>query len=135
MALQAETTRVTRSAPSPVVVVVDQDPAVRSSLKFSLELEGFSVRVYGNAADFLDAGVDEADCLVIEQRVPAMSGMELIAKLRAQNIATPAVLTVNQPNLAVSACAEKAHVPIVEKPFFGNALVDKIRQVCRPKSD
>lgn len=134
MALQAQTTRTTRSAPSPVVVVVDQDAAVRSSLKFSLELEGFSVRVYGNAADFLDAGLDEADCLVIEQRVPAMTGMELISKLRAQNIATPAVLIVSQPNLAVSASAEKAHVPIVEKPFLGNALVDKIRQVCGSKA-
>jgi two-component system, LuxR family, response regulator FixJ len=135
MALQAETPRIMRSAPPPVVVVVDQDAAVRSSLKFSLELEGFSVRVYGNAADFLDARLEEADCLVIEQRVPAMTGIELIGKLRARNIATPAVLMVSQPNLAVSACAEKAHVPIVEKPFLGNALVDKIRQVCRPKTD
>jgi two-component system, LuxR family, response regulator FixJ len=133
--LQAQVTRARHSAPSPVVVVVDQDAAVRSSLKFSLELEGFSMRAYGNAADFLDARLDDADCLVIDQRVPAMSGIELIGKLRAQNIATPAVLIVSQPNLAVSASAEKAHVPIVEKPFLGNALVDKIRQVCGTKAD
>jgi two-component system, LuxR family, response regulator FixJ len=131
--VQAEVTRTLPAAPLPIVVVVDDDPAVCSSLKFSLELEGFSVRAYGSATELFKAGLDDADCLVIDQRMPAMSGMELIAKLRAQNISTPAVLIVSQPNAAVTARAAKAGVPIVEKPFLGNALLEKIRQACDAK--
>jgi two-component system, LuxR family, response regulator FixJ len=133
--VQAEVTRTLPAAPPPIVIVVDDDPAVCSSLKFSLELEGFSVRAYGSAAEFLKVGPGGADCLLIDQRMPAMSGMELIAKLRAQNISTPVVLIVSESNSAVSARAAQAGVPIVEKPFLGNALVDRIRQACRPKAE
>jgi two-component system response regulator FixJ len=116
---------------SPVVVIVDDDPAVCSSLKFSLELEGFVVRAYGNAAEFL--GADDfqgCDCLVVDQRMPGMSGMELIAKLRTLEVRTPAILLISQPNPAVAARAAKAAVPIVEKPLFGNALLERIREAC-----
>ena len=85
---------------SPVVVIVDNDPAVCSSLKFSLELEGFMVRAYGNAAEFLNADDWACDCLVVDQRMPGMSGMELIAKLRTLEVRTPAILLISQPNLA-----------------------------------
>lgn len=129
--MQAEVARTLPAARLPIVVVVDDDPAVCSSLKFSLELEGFSVRAYGSGDEFLKAGATGADCLVIDQRMPMMSGMELIAKLRGQNISTPGVLMVSQPNTAVAARAAKAGVPIVEKPFLGNALFDSIRQACR----
>jgi len=133
--LQTDATRALSAVPLPIVAVVDDDPAVCSSLKFSLELEGFSVRLYSGAAEFLAAGAADADCLVIDQRMPAMSGMELIAKLRAQNISTPAVLIVSQPNAAVAARAAKAGVPIVEKPFLGNSLLDKIRKACELKAE
>lgn len=126
--MQAEVIRTVPAVPLPIVVVVDDDPAVCNSLKFSLELEGFSVCAYRSAADYLKAGPPEADCLVIDQRMPTMSGMELITKLRGQNISTPAVLIVSQPNAAVTARAAKAGIAIVEKPFLGNALLDKIRQ-------
>jgi len=132
--LQTEVTRVLPAARLPIVVVVDDDPAVCNSLKFSLELEGFSVRAYASAAEFLKAGMNDADCLVIDQRMPTMSGMELITKLRAQNISTPAVLIVSEPNAAITARAAKVGVPIVEKPFLGNALLDKIRQACEAKA-
>ena len=132
--MQTEVTRVLPAARLPIVVVVDDDPAVCNSLKFSLELEGFLVRAYGSAAELLKASPADADCLVIDQRMPAMSGMELIAKLRGQNIATPAVLIVSQPSAAVTARAAKAGIPIVEKPFLGNALLDKIRHACETKA-
>lgn len=116
---------------SPVVAIVDDDPAVCGSLKFSLELEGFVVRVYGNAAEFLNADdIQACDCLVIDQRMPGMSGMELITRLRTLEVRTPAILLVSQPNLAVAARAAKAAVPIVEKPLLGNALLERIREAC-----
>jgi two-component system, LuxR family, response regulator FixJ len=116
----------------PLVAVVDDDPAVCGSLKFSLELEGFEVRVYRNAVEFLQPGdLSVFDCLVIDQRMPGMSGMELIKQLRNRKIATPAILIISHPNAALSARAKLASVPIVEKPFLGNALVEKIREVCQ----
>jgi FixJ family two-component response regulator len=115
---------------SPVVVIVDDDVAVCSSLKFSLELEGFVVRAYGNADEFLNADDSASDCLVVDQRMPGMSGLELIAKLRTLEVRTPAILLISQPNPAVAARAAKAAVPIVEKPLFGNALLERIREAC-----
>ena len=116
----------------PVVVIVDDDPAVCSSLKFSLELEGFAVRAYGSAAELLQAGsLNDCDCFVIDQRMPVMSGMELIGKLRARGVLTPAILIISDPNPALSARAVAADIPIVEKPLLGNALVDRIREACQ----
>jgi FixJ family two-component response regulator len=118
-------------AKDPVVVVVDDDPAVCGSLKFSLELEGFSVRTFRNGADLLQEGnLEDCSCFVVDQRMPGMSGMELIAKLRERKVATPAILIISQPSDALSMRAAKAAVPIVEKPFLSNMLIDKIREAC-----
>jgi FixJ family two-component response regulator len=116
----------------PVVIVVDDDPAVCNSLKFSLELEGFAVRAYHSAKELLDSDdFGDCRCFVVDQRMPAMSGMELIAKLRQRNVTTPAILILSHPNPALNARAAIAEVPIVEKPLLGNALVDRIREACQ----
>jgi len=118
--------------PPPLIAVVDDDPAVCNSLKFSLELEGFEVRTFARGADVLRAlEVGNCDCFVIDQRMPDLSGLELIDKLRDRHIAAPAILIISEPSAALSARAAKAKVPIVEKPFLGNALLDCIHQVCR----
>jgi two-component system, LuxR family, response regulator FixJ len=123
------TTSETKSPP--LVIVVDDDPAVCGSLKFSLELEGFSVRTYGSGSDLLHADdFETCKCFVIDQRMPAMTGMELIAKLRDQRILTPAILIISHPSAALSARAATAGVPIVEKPLLGNTLLDRIREAC-----
>lgn len=116
----------------PTVAIVDDDPAVCGSLKFSLELEGYAVRTYADAAEFLHAGdFASCDCFVIDQRMPGMTGMELIANLRDRKVQTPAILLISHPNAAVSARATKAGVAVVEKPLLGNMLVDRIREVCQ----
>jgi FixJ family two-component response regulator len=58
-----------------------------------------------------------------------MSGLDLIAALRERNISTPAILITSHPSLSLRERANKAHIPIVEKPLLGNALLDKIRDV------
>ena len=62
--------------------------------------------------------------------MPGMNGLDVIAEIRHRHISAPAILIISQPNARVSARAAKSHVPIVEKPLLGNALVDKIRQAC-----
>ena len=114
-----------------LVAVVDDDSAVCNSLKFALELEGFRVRTYADGTEFLashDCGA--FNCLVIDQRMPQMSGMELIARLRDREVRTPAILIISHPNATLSARAAAAGVPIVEKPLLGNVLVERIREAC-----
>lgn len=116
----------------PVVAVVDDDPAVCSSLKFSLELEGFEVRTYGSGNDLLCSNdIDSCNCFVIDQKMPGMTGLELIGRLRDGHHWAPAVLIVSQTSPAVRARAATARVPIAEKPFFGSALFDRIREACQ----
>ncbi len=127
-------TQIPLAAQLPVVAVIDDDPAVCGSLKFSLELEGFRVRTYRNAAEFLQSGECEAcDCLVIDQRMPGMTGMDLSARRRERKVVTPAILVISHPNAALGTRARLAGVPIVEKPFLGNTLVEKIREACQAR--
>jgi len=115
----------------PVVAVVDDDAAVCNSLKFALELEGFSVRTYASGTELLRAGdISVCDCFVVDERMPGMSGLDVIAEMRDRNISAPAILIISQPSARVSARAAKSRVPIVEKPLLGNTLVDKIREAC-----
>jgi len=122
------------SSPSrSVVIIVEDDPAVRGALKFSLEIEGFEVRTYASGIDLLDArDVCIGGCLVIDQRMPEMSGLDLIAILRDRLISAPAILITSHPNSWVRKRAADAHVPIIEKPLLGNALVDRIRDAFAP---
>ena len=88
----------------PIVAVVDDDPAVCSSLKFALELEGFAVRIFGSGAQLLQAGnVDGCSCVVVDHKMPDMSGLEVIEKLHTRNVLTPAILLVSNPNAAIGA--------------------------------
>jgi two-component system response regulator FixJ len=120
------------SRPPPVVAVVDYDAAVCNSLKFALELEGFSVRTYASGAELLRAGdICACDCFVVDQKMPGMTGLEVIAEMRDRHISAPAILIISQPSARLSARAAKSHVPIVEKPLLTNTLLDKIREACR----
>lgn len=116
-----------------LVIVVDDDPAVRNSLKFALELEGFDVRAYAGGSEMLqDRELPANDgCLVVDYKMPGMSGLDLVAKLREQRIMTPAILMTSFASSAVSRRATDAGVPIVEKPLLGNALIDSIRASLR----
>jgi two-component system response regulator FixJ len=117
-----------------VVGIVDDDPAVRNSLKFSLEIDGFAVGVYAGADEVLqDADLDRFRCLVIDQHMPGMNGLDLIAKLRERRVAVPVVLITSHPPKALVVRAQGAGVPIVEKPLLGNALQEKIRELIAPE--
>jgi len=120
------------AAKRPIIAVVDDDPAVCGSLKFALELEGFAVRTHHGAAELLLADdLEDFNCFVIDQRMPEMTGMELVEVLRKRLILTPVILIISHGSAALSARAKKAAIPIVEKPFLGNALLERIREACQ----
>ena len=119
------------STPGFVVIVLDDDLAVRNALKFSLEVEGFTVRSYATGAELLDAAdPPDCGCLVVDQHMPGMSGLDLIDFLRSRHFSAPAILITGDPSPSVRERASKASVPIVEKPLLGNALLRQIRDVA-----
>lgn len=120
-----------QSAAGLVIVIVDDDAAVRNSLEFSLEIEGLIVHSYASGAELLaDQGLSPPDCLVVDQKLSGMSGLELIGRLREErHLSAPAILITSNPSLELRLRAERAGVPIVEKPLLGNTLLEMIRDV------
>ena len=109
------------------IAVVEDDFAVRNALAFALKAEGFSVRSYTRAEDVLaDALLAEIDCFVIDYRLPAMSGIDLLKALRAAEIAVPAILIASMAGPAVRAAADKAGAIVLEKPLIGGELFELI---------
>jgi two-component system response regulator FixJ len=105
-----------------VVGIVDDDPAVRNSLKFSLEIEGYAVGVYANGDELLQDGeLTRFRCLVIDQHLPGLNGLDLVT--------VPVILITSHPPRALISRAVQSGVPIVEKPLLGNALLDKIHDL------
>src|SRR5436853_673754 len=90
------------SRQKPVVLVVDDDPAVRNSLKFSLEIEGFTVRDYSSANELLnEPDIADAGCLIIDYHLPQMNGLEMLNRLRERRVAAPAILITSHPSASV----------------------------------
>ena len=112
----------------PIIFVVDDDPAVRNSLKFALEIEGYRVRLCADASALLrSVDLPRSQCLVIDLKLPGTDGLDLLAELRRRNIMAPAVLITSHPPRSIRERAARDGVPIIEKPLLGNALSDSIR--------
>ena len=122
------------SPASEIVLVVDDDAAVRAALKFVLEVEGFRVLLYDSPEAVLnDPELPQRACLVVDYRMPHMDGIELVARLRERKVTLPAILISARVNSQLHRIAERvglAHV--LEKPFSDAALVDSIRSALGP---
>lgn len=114
----------------PLIVLVDDDPAVRGALTFSLELDGFDVDAMPSGEDLLQRQfAPRQTCLVIDQKLPGISGLEALAQLRARDVDAPAILITSHPQAALRDAAAAAGVSIVEKPLLGDSLLGDIRRV------
>jgi two-component system, LuxR family, response regulator FixJ len=111
-----------------VLLVLDDDPAVRDSLKFSLGIEGFDVRVYASPNELLNDNSLPAfsSCLIVDYHMPAMNGLDVIAKLRERRNSILAILMTGLPNANLRQRASAAGVVLVEKPIRGTALIECI---------
>ena len=110
------------------VIVVDDDAAVRAALKFALEVEGFNVKLYDSPQAVLAANLPSRGCLVVDYRMPAIDGIELVAELRRRNVALPAILISARVTKALRDLAARSGLTrVLEKPLTGTALVENIR--------
>lgn len=113
-----------------LVHVVDDDRAVRDSLRWLLEGEGLAVQTHASAEDFLAAYTGERPgCAVVDVRMPGMSGLELQDRLARNHVRLPLVFVTahGDVSLAVRAMRHGA-VDFVEKPFADEQLVAAVRR-------
>ena len=109
------------------ILIVEDDRAVRDSLKFSLVTEGFSVRAFADAEQVLaEPHLPHFDCLIVDQKMPGMSGLDLVLVLRGRHIDIPAILITSHPSQSLRDRATVAGIPIIEKPLL-NSLLDHVR--------
>ena len=114
----------------PIIYVVDDDGAVRDSLTELGQSMGLKVEGYETALEFLD-GVDpnQPGCLILDIRMPGMSGLELQDQLKSQGIFLPVIFVTGHGDVPMSVQAIKkgAH-NFLEKPFSPEQLVENIRE-------
>ena len=117
------------ATPAPVIYVVDDDSDVLGSLRFLLEADGFDVRTFRSATALLNANVPgEADCFVIDYKMPAMTGIDLANRLRNRHVDTPIILITGYPDENIKEKAAAAGIRhVLLKPHIEESLVTRIR--------
>lgn len=121
----------------PSIAVVDDDSAVRNSLAFAFQNEGFAVQAYESAEDLLgDQFGSEVDCFIIDYKLPGANGLDLLSELRRRRISAPAILVTTDPSAEVRRKAVFVEAAIVEKPLLGEILFQAVRMAlkCGPNA-
>lgn len=112
------------------VYIVDDDEAIRDSLRWLLEAKGFLVETYASAEQFLATyRWDYPGCLILDVRMPGMTGLELYEKLTSLNYCLPVVFVTGHGDVPMAVNAVKlGAVDFIEKPFKDQELVDLIQR-------
>lgn len=121
----------------PTIFIVDDDSAVRDALKLLLRSVGQAVETFGSGQEFLDAyGEDRAGCLVLDIRMPGMSGLELQQKLNERHSILPIIFITGHGDVPMAVEAMQAGaVDFIQKPFRDQDLIDRINQALEKDSN
>lgn len=114
--------------PDCVVHIVDDEEPVRNSLAFLLGSSGFAVRTHESATSFLEIAPSIRNgCLITDLRMPDMSGVELLRKLREAGAMLPAIVITGHGDVQMAVEAMKnGALDFIEKPFSDEVLIDSI---------
>ena len=117
-----------QEAPSPHVVLVDDDPSVRQALKRLLRIVGFQVTTYASADEYLSSpNPERQDCLILDVQMPGLNGLELQKVLTSMRTPLPIILMTAHPDEDLQTRAmEMGAVGFLEKPFDDQALIELI---------
>lgn len=112
-----------------VVHIVDDDEAVRQSLAFLLSTAGTPVRVYESATSFLDALPSlQRGCLITDVRMPDMTGIELLQRLKSRSIELPVIVITGHGDIPLAVEAMKSGaIDFIEKPFAEESILKAVR--------
>jgi len=115
---------------STVICVVDDDAVVRESLKLLIEMQGVKVLDYGNCQDFLaDQRAMDCACLVLDVRLPGISGLQLQERLRERTDVPPIIFISGHADVPTAVQAMRAGaLDFLQKPFPEQILLDRIEQ-------
>jgi two-component system response regulator FixJ len=120
------------------VIVLDDDEAVRDSLRALLESAGFEVEIFGAGQDFLD-NFDPAKsgCLISDVRMPGLSGLDIQQQLAERRSSLPVIMITGHGDIPMAVKAMSAGaVDFIEKPFADDALLDSVkRALSQPKKN
>jgi two-component system response regulator FixJ len=119
------------------VFVVDDDDAVRTSLRLLLKSVGLPVETFGSAQEFLELfDADRAGCLVLDIRMPGMSGLELQQRLNEMHAIVPIVFITGHGDVPMAVEAmQYGAVDFIQKPFRDQDLIDRINQALEKDRD
>jgi FixJ family two-component response regulator len=114
---------------TPVVHIVDDDPGFRDSLRSLLESDGLTVETYADAGEFLGRYLPERPgCLLLDVRMPGMSGLQLQEELQKRQIQVPLVFITAHGDVAMAVTAvRRGALDFIEKPFDDETLIGLIR--------
>lgn len=114
---------------SPIILVIDDDDAIRDSLSFLFGSAGLDVETFASAEAFLAApGFDRPACVLSDVRMPGMSGIDLLKALKARGSPLPAIMMTGHGDIALAVEAMKAGaVDFIEKPFDEETLLRTVR--------
>jgi CheY-like chemotaxis protein len=116
-----------------MIFIVDDDSAVRDSLRLLLECAGLEARDFPSPETFLDGwkSADE-DCLVLDVHMPGMCGLDLLEELRQRGDEVPVIVVTGRPSPADTARARAAGaLAVLEKPFKPAEILGLVRQALR----
>jgi FixJ family two-component response regulator len=114
--------------PGPVVFVVDDDPSVRRSTERLLRAAGLTVQTFSSAREFLHHKPEGPGCLVLDVRMPGLSGMDLQRELVQAGIRIPIIFITAHGDIPMSVRAMKAGaVEFLTKPFRGRSLLEAVQ--------
>jgi two-component system response regulator FixJ len=118
-----------------LVLIAADDQAVRDSLQFALQLEGFGVRTHSAAGGLLaDAALGRAACVILDDRKPHLDGFAVMTALRERAIKVPVILLASYAPVRLRARAAAAGFhAVLEKPLLNNVLLDTLRGIEAPE--
>jgi len=113
----------------PIVFVVDDDPLVRGSVSSLLRSVGLQTRVFGSASEFLQEKRPALpSCLVLDVRLPGVSGLDFQAELSSRNIQIPIIFMTGHGDIPMTVRAMKAGaVEFLTKPFREQDMLDAVK--------
>ncbi len=111
------------------VAIVDDDESVQNALQDLMEADGLSARCFGSAEEFLESGLQRrAACLIVDIRMPGMSGLELQARLKADRFYTPIIFITAHGDARVRMQAmREGAAEFLVKPFDDQVLLNRVR--------
>jgi two-component system response regulator FixJ len=120
---------------TPLVHVIDDDDAVRDSLSFLLRAANFDVVTYQSATHFLDSLTRDIDgCVITDVRMPSISGLELLKRMRALSCLIPVIVMTGHGDIQLAVEAMKAGAAdFLEKPFDDERILAAVRSALEAK--